>query len=180
MSNIRYTDKPEAEPFVGRLREYIEDPFNWPRRWPGIAPRQPDPEHRAKVERAAVAHVVDHYSPHYDWVSVEQENKGWDLEFTQGEIRLLVEVKGCSGAVGTVELTPNEYSAMRNRLYHDEYRLAIVTRALEDPRLSIINFNGSDKIWRDQHEREVRLEPRVGVRVITAALDDEAASPPPV
>ena len=179
-SNIRYTDEPRAKPFVRRLREYIEDPDNWPRRSPGSTPRQPDPEHRAKVERAAVAHVIDHYSPRYDCVSVERENKGWDLEFTQGETRLLVEVKGCSGAVGTVELTPNEYAAMRNRRYRDEYRLAIVTRALEDPRLSIISFNGSDKTWRDQHDREVCLEPRLGVRVITAAVDDEAASPPPV
>ena len=163
-SNVRYTDKPEAEPFVRRLREYIEDPDNWPPRTPGSAPRQSDPALRAKVEQAAIDHVTSHWPyPGYDWQSVERENKGWDLEFTRGARTLLVEVKGCSGAAGTVELTPNEYAAMCKHRY--EYKLAIVTRALEDPRLSIISFNGSDETWRDQHEREVRLEPRTGVRV---------------
>ena len=178
MSNIRYTDEPEAEPFVRRLREYIEDPDNWSGPTPRSAPRQPDPEHRAKVEKAAVAHVIDHYS-RYDCVSVEPENKGWDLEFTRGARTLLVEVKGCSGDTGQVELTPNEYAAMCSRHHRDAYRLAIVTRALEDPRLSIISFNGSDKTWRDQHDREIRLEKRTGARVITDALDGVTGTPRP-
>ena len=50
-SNVRYTDKREAQSFVRSLREYMEDPDNWPRRTPGSAPRQSDPELRAKVER---------------------------------------------------------------------------------------------------------------------------------
>ncbi|MDD9984233.1 MAG: DUF3883 domain-containing protein [Gammaproteobacteria bacterium] len=163
-SNVRYTDEPEAKPFVRRLRQYMEDPDAWPPRTPGGAPRQSDPALRAKVEKAAVHHVISHW-PYlgYDWRSVEKENKGWDLEFTRGACKVLVEVKGCSGPVGTVELTPGEYTAMQKHRF--VYKLAIVTRALEDPRLSLISFNGSDETWRDQHEREVRLEPRTGLRV---------------
>ena len=164
---VGYTNERQAEAFVRKLHEYIEDPDNWdnwPRRTPGGAPRQSDPALRAKVEQAAVDHVTNHWPyPGYEWQSVEEENKGWDLEFTRGACTLLVEVKGRSGDVGTVELTPNEYAAMCRHRY--KYKLAIVTRALEDPRLSIISFNGSDETWRDQHEREVRLEPRMGVRV---------------
>ena len=163
-TNVRYTDEPKAKPFVRKLHKYMEDPDNWPPQTPGGAPRQSDPALRAKVEKAAIDHVTSHWPyPGYDWQSVERENKGWDLEFTRGARKLLVEVKGCSGAVGTVELTPNEYKAMCKHRY--VYKLAIVTRALGDPRLSIISFNGSDKTWRDQHEREVRLEPLTGVRV---------------
>jgi len=75
--NVRYTDERRARTFVCRLQKYLEDPLA-PR---GGAPRQPAPERRKMVEEAAIRHVIDHYRA-YDWVSVEAENKGWDLEFT--------------------------------------------------------------------------------------------------
>ena len=132
----------------------------------GGAPRQPDPELRIKVENAAIDHVKEHYRRRgYGWRSVETENKGWDLEFTHQFSKLLVEVKGCSGKIGQVELTPNEYAAMNRLRNRDAYRLAIVTSALEAPRLSIVSFNGSDESWRDQDDRKVLLEPRTGARV---------------
>ena len=176
---VRYTDKPNAKPFLRRLNQYMESYMESPptadeperrRRRRRDAPRQSDPLLRAKVEKAAIEHVTRHYSG-YECQSVERENKGWDLEFTRGARKLLVEVKGCSGDLGHVELTPNEYRAMRDRRCRHAYRLAIVTRALEAPRLSIISFNGSDKTWRDQDDREVRLEERTGVRVRTGAWD---------
>lgn len=156
--NVRYTDERRAKTFVRKLQKYLEDPLA-PR---GGAPRQPDPERRKMVEEAAIQHVIDHYRA-YNWVSVEGENKGWDLEFTCESVKLLVEVKGCSGDCGYVELTPNEFKAMRR--FRHRFRLAIVTKALVDPQLSIVSFNRSDETWRDQSDREVHLEERVGARV---------------
>ena len=164
-SNIRYVDEnAEAEAFVHRLREHIEAPsaidlLGLP------PPRQTDPALRAKVEKAAIEHVIEYYKD-YECVSVESDNKGWDLEFTRGAVSLLVEVKGCSGDVGQVELTPNEYAAMSRLCNRYVYRLAIVTSALDSPRLSIVCFNESDKTWRDQNGRKVRLQERTGARVV--------------
>ena len=172
-SNIRYVDEAdEGENFVRLLRKYMEDPSATdvpvsppPRnsRARGGAPRRSDPGLRAKIEEAAIKCVRDHYNA-YKCVSVESDNRGWDLEFTRGAVNLLVEVKGCSGGAGQVELTSNEYKAMLNR--RDVYRLAIVVRALDNPQLSIVSFNESDETWRDQDNREVRLDERKGVRVI--------------
>ena len=171
-SNIRYVkDADESEDFVCGLRkyiEYMEAPSDLDLTVPVSqrGPRQPDPTRRAMVEKAAIEYVVKYYKGKgYECVSVEQENKGWDLQSTQGAVRLLVEVKGCSGDAGKVELTPNEYAAMRHHRHREIYRLAIVTLALDNPRLSIVRFNGSDKTWCDQDDRKVRLEERTGARV---------------
>ena len=53
------------------------------------------------------------------------------------------QVKGCSGHSSQVELTPNEYAAMGHRRYREIYRVAVVTRALEEQhrRLSMIRYN---------------------------------------
>ena len=168
--NIRYvSQEDEEQQIVQRLREYIEDPCG--AQLPGNTggrPRQSDLEHRSRVERAAVACVVAYYSGRgFDCDSVEKDNKGWDLEARRGVAELLIEVKGCSGTVGQVELTPNEYSAMTDRKYREKYRLAIVTQALDERRrcLSIVSYNGSDKTWRDQNGRKVRIEKRAGARI---------------
>ena len=134
---------------------------------PGSGPRQSDPARRARVEKAAIEHVVAYYH-RYECVSVEPENKGWDLEFTRKDKKLLVEVKGRSGDDGQVELTPHEYAAMCNPENRGVYRLAIVTCALDEPRLSIVKFHESDQTWRDQNDREVSLKERTGVQVRVA------------
>ena len=173
-SNVRYVrNKDETDEFIRKLREYVKDPATTEvsssdKRQRGV-PGQNDPAHRAAVEEAAIKHVIDHYSA-YECVSVEAENKGWDLEFTRGAVKLLVEVKGCSGEIGHVELTPNEYEAMRHSVHGNQYRLAVVTRALDRPRLSIVSFNASDETWRDQYDREVRLQERTAARVLCAPV----------
>ena len=126
------------------------------------------------VEKAAIDHVVAHYEGYegYECVPVESENKGWVLEFTRDEEKLLVEVKGRSGDIGQVELTPNEYAAMCSPDNRGVYRLAIVTCALDEPRLSIVKFHESDQTWRDQwrdqNDRKVCLKERTGVQVRVA------------
>ena len=171
-SNVRYLDEGgESAEFARRLGAYIDDPsgVDLPqvrddagRRGPG---RQPDPALRAEVEKAAIAYVIEHYGG-YAWKSVESENKGWDLEFTRGAVKLCVEVKGCSGGRAQAELTPNEFAAMSRR--HRGYRLAIVARAFDKPRLYIISYNARDDTWRDQQDREVNLKELTGARVVCA------------
>jgi hypothetical protein len=177
-SNIRFADEPSARDFLRRLARFMENPLGFDdfekpnrhrtRRGGGGAPRQIDPVLRAKVERAAIECVVAHYEGQgYECARVERENRGWDLEFTRGEVTLLVEVKGCSGEAHAVELTPNEYTAMCNAANHDTYRLAAVGHALlkRRARLTIIRFNGSDETWRDEDEREIKILKLTGARV---------------
>lgn len=166
---IRYLDRPEAELYVQMLVGYMNDVggFNLPDEF-GNVPHNLNPTRRMEVERAAVDYVIDHYEGRgFNCDSVERDNKGWDLEARRGAVELLIEVKGCSGDVGQVELTPNEYSAMTNRQYRESYRLAIVTQALDENRrsLSIISYNGSDKTWRDQDGRRASVKKRIGARI---------------
>ena len=167
-SNIRYVSgDDENTEFVRKLRAYIEDPFQADLLGNGghgqnPFPRRVDPLRRAKVEKAAIACVIDYYRG-YDCTSVEQENKGWDLELRRGPRELFVEVKGCSGSAVQAELTPNEYSAMQRR--RNKYRLAIVTSALDDPRVSVFRFNKSDGTWRDQSNNRLHLREKTGVKV---------------
>ena len=128
------------------------------------APRQFDLPRRIAVENAAIKCVENYYATEgYTCKSVEKDNKGWDLECRRDQTKLLVEVKGCSGTTAQAELTPNEYSAMKS--HRKNYRLAIVTDALDDPNLLRIYFeNGA---WRDQDGNKLTLEERTGVRITT-------------
>ena len=164
-SNVRHvTEADENQEFVRRLRAYINDPsqIEMPsngRHRGSLLLHQPDPLKRARVEKLAVECVINFYQG-YECQSVERENKGWDLEFRRGAVHLLVEVKGCSGDAAQAELTPNEYRAMLSR--RRNYRLAIVTRALDNPQVSVFRFNGSDNTWRDQNFNRLRLRPKLG------------------
>ena len=169
-SNVRYVDQQdEDQEFIQALLQYMESPADFDVA-AGVegAPRQLDPARRARVERAAVDCVIAHYEAHgFECDSVEADNKGWDLEVTRGAVRLLVEVKGCSGDSRQVELTPNEYAAMSHPRYREMYRLAVVTRALEEQqrRLSTVRYNGSDDTWRDQDGRLARVKELTGARI---------------
>lgn len=163
-ANVRYLHEENAQPFVHELREYIRRDGG-PRSAPRTARRQTDAALRKRVEALAVLQVVRHYENlGFMCRSVERDNVGWDLECWKGGLELLVEVKGCSGDA-LVELTPNEYAAMKSRQYRNRYRLAVVSTALSDPHLSILKYNVSDDTWRDQSERVARLHERLGVRI---------------
>ena len=58
---------------------------------------------------------------------------------------LRIEVKGLSGSVFSIELTPNEYLAFSEN--SESYRLAVVTSALSDPKLSICRYSTEQKSW---------------------------------
>jgi hypothetical protein len=114
------------------------------RRWPS----PPDAAHNAAVEAEAIAFVKSRLG------SVKRDrqphNCGWDLEFAQGSGTLCVEVKGLSGAELGVELSPNEYQAMKRVMTGDfpegEYRLAVVRNALTNPELFLF-AHGGGKDW---------------------------------
>ncbi|HBA71953.1 MAG TPA: hypothetical protein DER40_16305 [Geobacter sp.] len=57
----------------------------------------------------------------------------------------MIEVKGLSGSSFSVELTPNEYKVFMQQ--KDDYRLAVVTNALETPALSICRYSKEQDSW---------------------------------
>ena len=168
-ANVRYVDEPGATEFVEKLTAYIKAPKTAIITRGGakhVSPRQSDPALRAKVEAAAVKRVAAHYgSKNFIWRSVEKDNVGWDIEVTRGDVTLLVEVKGCSGANAVVEVTPNEYRAMREK--RDNYRVAIVTEALKGSRsrLLILSHNIADGSWRDEEGHVAKLTEIMAARI---------------
>lgn len=142
-SNVWYADSPESSPLVKEVRKLIEG---------GKSPRKPkhgkpqDQERKAKVEKAAIRVCCTHFENlGYDVVSVEKDNVGWDLVAKSGRCSLRIEVKGLSGAEFSVELTPNEYNAFTKQA--NDYRLAVITNALESPSLSICRYSDEQAAW---------------------------------
>ncbi len=170
-SNVRFVDERASKKFVERLVAYMANPeapeaSARKRSGSGGGPRQSDPFLRAKVEKAAITRVTKYYDRMgFGWTSVEAENKGWDLEVTRGDLELLVEVKGCSGPNAIVELTPNEYEAMRN--HESTFRLAIVADALRGraAKLRVLSYQGFDRSWRDEDGNKAELQRRIGLKV---------------
>lgn len=89
---------------------------------------------------------------------MEKDNLGWDLEATSGKTLLRIEVKGLSGSVFSVELTPKEYKVFSEQ--SDAYRLAVVTNALESPDLFICRYSKERNIWvvDDKANRSLQIE----------------------
>lgn len=105
-----------------------------------------DPEHNAKVEKAAVKLVWKYYEDlGYDLISVEKDNVGWDLEASQNKTNLRIEVKGLSGSSPHIELSPNEFKAWSEA--HPLYRMAVVTEALTSPKLHICLYSREHESW---------------------------------
>ena len=112
-------------------------------------PCAPDAAHNAAVEAAAIAFVRGSLGK--EKRDRQKDNCGWDLEFTRAGQTLCVEVKGLSGAALGVELSPNEYEAMKramNKSFSEgDYRLAVVRNALTAPELFLFaHASGTDWI----------------------------------
>jgi hypothetical protein len=122
-----------------------------------------DPELRAKVEKASVDVVRAYYRRDGLTVrSVEKENLGWDLNVTKSARLFCVEVKGRAGR-GAVELTPNEYAAMRDKKIRLSYRLAIVQDALSDsPTLTLFAYQPVSERWQSAFRVILSLRERMG------------------
>ncbi len=131
--------------------------------------KEVDQEKKVMVEKSAVDKVKGYYeNKKYKVISVENDNCGWDLEVTKNGKYLKVEVKGLSGSIPSIELTPNEYRYFSNK--DDDYRLAIVTSALDNPCLYICRYNNGKEwlVYCENEENniiEVNIEERTGAKV---------------
>ncbi len=170
--NIWYADSDKASLVVDQIKKLIKGKSRPPR----SKIRKTDPEHNAKVERAAIRIVRKHFEKYgYTVESVESNNFGWDLEAClEGKPPLRIEVKGLFGSNPVVELTPNEHEKLQEKT--DDYRLAIVTNATSStPRLMICRFSGECQEWMVEMEGEVErrmdIQPRISARIrIVSAL----------
>ena len=74
------------------------------------------------------------------------------MEAEAGRTSLRIEVKGLSGDVFNIGLTPNEYKAFEKK--SDDYRLSVVTNALKEPKLFICRFSEEQNGWIAETEGE--------------------------
>jgi len=127
---------------------------------------QPNLKKRLAVEHAAVTAVAKHYEKAGYVVDFrEKENLGWDLEARRKGLSLKLEVKGMSESTGVTEMTPNELET--SETYPDDYRICIVTNALDVPKLHVFHFSESRKSWLDDNGKRLGFEI---VRTRTARL----------
>ena len=144
-SNVWYADSEESAPLVKKIRDLIHGgTFHIRKQKHGKAQ---DQEKKVEVEKAAIRACCTHFeSLGYDVASVERDNVGWDLVATAGRYSLRIEVKGLSGTVFSIELTPNEYNAFTQQA--SDYRLAVVVDALaRNPLLSICRYSDEQGAW---------------------------------
>lgn len=106
---------------------------------------QPDVEKRKKVELTAMDATAEYFEKRGFLIEdVSKNNVGWDLEASHDNTRLLLEVKGLSNALGSIELTPNEYKHSTQL----NYRLCILENALDATKLFyVFKLNESKSNW---------------------------------
>lgn len=144
-ANIWYADGPESAPIVQRVLALIGGKRAKSVALKGRKGKQ-DQERKAAIEKSAIRSCCEHFEGlGYTVESVEKDNLGWDLVASSGKTSLRVEVKGLSGSVFSVELTPNEFKVFDEQA--DAYRLAVVTNALESPELFICRYSKEQNIW---------------------------------
>ncbi len=115
-----------------------------------------------------MALVWAHYEERgYELEDVSKANLGWDLEATAGTLTLRIEVKGLSGKVASIELTPNEYKAFQKTTL--DYRLCIVTNALTTPTLAVCTFNPVNGAWTVEagsNLRRIAIKERIAAKIV--------------
>lgn len=108
------------------------------------SPSLPDTETRKKVEMAAINFVRTHYSDAgYCVTDRQQENCGYDLLVENERETLKIEVKGTSSIDKHFFLSRNERSKSADPLW----RLAIVTNALSNPDLEVLNTKQMESMF---------------------------------
>ncbi len=130
-------------------------------------PCAPDAAHNAAVEAAAIAFVRSRLGE--ESRDRQKDNCGWDLEFTRGGLTLCVEVKGLSGAALGIELSPNEYAAMKRAMNkgfsEGQYRVAVVCNALTEPELFLFaHASGTDWIC-ELTSKHISVTERIAARL---------------
>lgn len=164
-SLVWFADTPVIEPFLKQVRALIKDGTVAPPSRPASR-KKPDQAQKVLVEKAAITTCWNHYERlGYDVKSVEKDNVGWDLEASIDKTRLRIEVKGLSGMGRQIELSPNEYTALT--ALATDYRLAIVSDALDTARLQIARYSSEAGGWvlEGDQDAAVSIEPKTGAVV---------------
>ncbi len=126
--------------------------------------RQTDPFKKQQVEIAAIETTIKHFEGlDYIVISKEKDNVGWDLEATNVNETLLLEVKGLSGSITSIELTHNEYKNSLDKKLN--YKLCIVTHALTNPLLEIFSFNEQLACWTNEQNEKLLTEEKIAARM---------------
>ena len=149
-SNIWYADNKDKN-----VQKFVKDVIRYINEYENIKPSGAqknkrthiqDQAKKVKVEQVAIETVATHFQQlGYEVHSVEKDNCGWDLEANVGKTRLRIEVKGLSGENFSIGLTPNEYKAFEQKA--QDYRLAVVTNALNQPKLFVCRFSLETNSW---------------------------------
>lgn len=153
-SNIWYADSDTKEIMCFRqtVIDYIE---NYVKPLTHKTKPNIDVDAKIAVEKAAVSAATTFYMKQgYNVISVEDENKEWDLEATKGKAFLRIEVKGLAGSQISVHISKNEYSKMKSSDNAD-YRLCVVTNALKYP--EIWTFSYDSGIWVCEEDSDIKL-----------------------
>lgn len=165
-SNVWYADSPQSAAIVKRVQALVGGKRD--KSAPSKAARgKQDQERKAEIERAAIRVCCEHFENlGYVVKSVEKDNLGWDLEASSGKTMLRIEVKGLSGSVFSIELTPNEYIAFSEK--SESYRLAVVTTALMKPMLSVCRYSPEQKSWvvEGQSAKSLKIQTRQSASVM--------------
>ena len=157
-NNIWYPKKKLSRPEFKALIRYLNNPAIGIRKKKKSNSRggkwQQDSELRKKIELAAMATVREYFESRGFLISdVHKENNGWDLVAENGSKKLLLEVKGTQAAFAGVRITPNEYKQMKSQ--KGNYRLCVVSYALDEALRKTIIFYHNGKDWVDQHEQKL-------------------------
>lgn len=120
---------------------------------------------RTKVEQAAINDTIKHYQElGYDLISVENDNLGWDLEATNENKKLLIEVKGLSQGLINFQMTPNEYQNMNKKT--ENYRISVLCNALNSNKyLSIFSYSPDSNNWEDDDGNSLEIKEITGAQI---------------
>ncbi|MGV0977649.1 protein NO VEIN domain-containing protein [Empedobacter falsenii] len=126
--------------------------------------RQVDVLKKQQVEISAIETTIKYFEGlDYIVISKEKDNVGWDLEATNISETLLLEVKGLSGNISSIELTPNEYKNLKEKQKY--YKVCIVTNALTNPNLEVFSFNFDKNIWTNDMDEILHINERTGAKM---------------
>ena len=172
----------EAKELRSRVLAFIkESDIGPPRSSHGKAPvwRGQDQERKKRIEKAAVEHVCKHFGAGrnglgYKIESRENDNVGYDLRMTKGDVILCVEVKGRSINDVVAEFSRNESRMIeeheRGRFEDGDYRVCIVTDALNEHdqrRLHHFSWWSQRKTWIEvEGSRKLSFHPS-GAKIAT-------------
>jgi hypothetical protein len=174
-SSVFYPEVSEAP----ELRNWLKQAITYISTWTGSStagrsaatgagwPSPPDAAHNAAVEAAAIAFVRGYLGREQE--DRQKDNCGWDLEYTRDRQKLCLEVKGLSGSAIAVELTPNEYAAMKramtNTFSEGEYRLAVVCNALIKPELFLFAHSAGNEWICELTCKTIQVAERIAARL---------------